>query len=177
MREGLTPRPLTLLSLSPRIQSLSLQALSLREFLSRSCTKNFEQGLISKAWIVFYFLQGVHLFISEGGKGKGHLGEPRDGEGKGHLGMGKGLLELCRRWSQRTSSKISGTTAFNLLKENSLSSTVDRRGCIGRPFRWSTIGSHGCRPTENPFFWSGSIFNCRPLSEPMVDCLGPSINR
>ena len=45
---------------------------------------------------IVFFAKEVHLFIGEGGKGKGHLREPRDGEGKGHLGMGKGLLELCR---------------------------------------------------------------------------------
>ena len=97
IRERLTLGPLTLLSLSLRIRSLSLRALSLREFLSRLCTKNFGQGFNTKVLIVFHFLQRVHLFIGEGGKEKGHLGEPRDGEGKGHLGMGKGLLELCRR--------------------------------------------------------------------------------
>ena len=59
------------------------------------------------------------------GNGKGHLGKPRDKKGKGHLGVWKGLLELYRRWSQRTSSGTPRTTAFNLLEESSLPSTVN----------------------------------------------------
>ena len=66
--------------------------------------KEFQVGyeLKSLDYIVF-FVKEVHLFVGKREKGKGHLGEPRDREGKGHLGMGKGLLELCRHWSQRTS--------------------------------------------------------------------------
>ena len=66
---------------------------------------------------ILFFAKEVPQFIGEGGKGKGHLGEPRDKEGKGHLGMGKGLLELCRHWSQRTSSRIFGVTTFKFSKK------------------------------------------------------------
>ena len=92
--------------------------------------------------------KGLHLFIGEGGKGKSHLREPRDRKGKGHLGMGKGLLELYRRWSQRTSSGIPRMIAFNLLEENSLPSTVDRQGCIGRPSEVEAIDRRGSHLQE-----------------------------
>ena len=42
IRERLTPGPLTLLSLSLRIRSLSLRPLSLREFLEQVVHKKFE---------------------------------------------------------------------------------------------------------------------------------------
>ena len=48
IRERLTPGPLTLLSLSLKIQSLSFQALCLREFLEQVVYKEFEQSLNSK---------------------------------------------------------------------------------------------------------------------------------
>ena len=143
--------------------------------MSRSCTKNFEQGLNSKAWIVFHLLQRVHLFIGEGGKGKGHLGEPRDGEGKGHLGMGKGLLKLYMSWSQRTSSGIPEMTAFNLLEENNQPSTVDRRV--------ATVDRRDGRPSESRLSTDGIPksrrlydFSCRPLSGLAVDRLRPSVD-
>ena len=143
--------------------------------MSRSCTKNFEQGLNSKAWIVFHFLQRVHLFIGEGGKGKGHLGEPRDGEGKGHLGMWTHLLELSRRWRQSTSSGTPGTTAFNLLEESSLPSTVDRR--VAAVDRFSSRPSESSLSTDGgPKTLGVSIFSCRPLSVLAVDHLRPSVN-
>ena len=41
IKERLTPRPLTLLSLSLRVGSLSLRALSLREFLEQVVHKEF----------------------------------------------------------------------------------------------------------------------------------------
>ena len=32
---------------------------------------------------IVFFAKEVYLFIGEGGKGKGHLGEPRDRRGRG----------------------------------------------------------------------------------------------
>ena len=49
IREHLTPRPLTHLSLSLRLCSLSLHDLSLRESLEQVVHKGFEQSLYSKA--------------------------------------------------------------------------------------------------------------------------------
>ena len=85
IRERLIPGPLTHLSLSLRLRSLSVQALSLSEnLLNRSCTRDFEQSLYSKTWIfIVVFARRVHLFIGRGRKGKGHLGEPRDRRGRG----------------------------------------------------------------------------------------------
>ena len=83
IRERLTPGPLTHLSLSLRLRSLSLRALSLRESLGQLVHKGFEQSLNSKGWIFHCILCKESTSIyRERGKGKGHLGEPRDGRGR-----------------------------------------------------------------------------------------------
>ena len=69
--ERLTPGPLTHLSLSLRLRSLSLRALSLRESLGQLVHKGFEQSLNSKGWIfIVFFAKRVHLFIGRGKRGK-----------------------------------------------------------------------------------------------------------
>ena len=89
IRERLTPGPLTYLSLSLRLRSLSLRALSLRESFEQVMHKGFEQSLNSKRLdFIVFFAKRVHLFIGRGGKGKGLLGEPRDRRGRGIWGCG-----------------------------------------------------------------------------------------
>ena len=89
IRERLTPGPLTHLSLSLRLRSLSLRTLSLRESLEQVMHKGFEQSLYAKGWIfIVFFVKRVHLFIGRGGKEKGHLEEPRDRRGRGIWGCG-----------------------------------------------------------------------------------------
>ena len=84
IRERLTLGPLTHLSLSLRLRSLSLWALSLRESLGQLVHKGFEQSLNSKGWIFHCILCKESTSIyKERGKGKGHLGEPRDKRGRG----------------------------------------------------------------------------------------------
>ena len=71
IRERLTPGPLTHLSLSLRLRSLSLWALSLRESLEQVVHKGFEQSLNSKGWFfIVFFTKRVHLFIGRGERGK-----------------------------------------------------------------------------------------------------------
>ena len=74
--------------------------------------------------------------------------------GEGASEMGKGLLELYRRWSQRTSSGISGAIAFIFLEESSLPSTVDRQVvavdcCDGRPSKVEAIHRRGPKIHES----------------------------
>ena len=83
IRERLTPGPLTHLSLSLRLRSFSLRALSLRESLEQVMHKGFEQSLTQKlGFFIAFFAKRVHLFIGRGGKEKGHLRESRDRKGR-----------------------------------------------------------------------------------------------
>ena len=73
IRERLTPGPLTHLSLSLRLRSLSLQALSLslRESLEQVMHKGSEQSLNSKRLdFIIFFAKRVHLFIGRGERRK-----------------------------------------------------------------------------------------------------------
>ena len=66
------------------------------------------------------------------------------------MGMGKGLLELCRCWSQRTTSKIPKAAIVSSLEESSLPSTVNCQGCIDRLLKQSTVRCHGYRSMVDP---------------------------
>ena len=177
IRERLTPGPLTLLSLLVRIRSLSLRALSLREFLEQVVHKEFRTKFVLKSLdFIMFFAKEVHLFISEGGKGKGHLGEPRDKRGKGIWGCGStssssagaGVKEPPREPLGRPPSILSKKVVCSQRSTVGLQrltvATVDRRKS-----RLSTNGISKSR--------SLSDFSCRPLSGLAVDRLRPSVNR
>ena len=102
IRERLTLGPLTHLSLSLRLRSLSLRALSLRESLGQLMHKGFEQSLNSKGLYFHCILCKESTSIyRERGKGKGERSpwRTKGQEGKGHLGMWRRLLELSRHLS------------------------------------------------------------------------------
>ena len=63
IRERLTLGSLTHLSLSLRLRSVSLRALSLRESLEQVVHKRFEQSLNSKGWISLYSLQREDIYL------------------------------------------------------------------------------------------------------------------
>ena len=63
IRERITLEPLTHLSLSLRLRSLSLRALFLRESLEQVVHKGFEQSLYSKAWISLCSLQREYIYL------------------------------------------------------------------------------------------------------------------
>ena len=107
-----------------------------------------------------FFAKRVHLFIGEGGKGKGHLREPRDRRGRGIWGCGgtssssagvgvkASPREPLGRPPSISSKKAVSRQQSTVGSQRSTVAMVDCRSQGCRPTGVSTVISASGRPSE-----------------------------